>query len=279
MRVFFDKKSLRKFLEEKRSTGKTISLVPTMGCLHDGHISLVRRARGMSGIVVVSIFVNPIQFGPNEDLDRYPRDLGSDLRLLDKEGADAVFCPNSEEMYPEKQLCFVEVKDLQDRLCGLFRPGHFKGVCTVVAKLFNIVQPDFAHFGEKDFQQLVILRKMVKDLDFPIKIVPSPIVRDSDNLALSSRNLYLTPDERKIALNLSKELFWIKERIESGNYDIKILEDSKERLKEEGIKLDYLQAVNTENLVEKSDLTPPVAVLVAGWIGKVRLIDNIIVES
>ncbi|AWB09669.1 pantoate--beta-alanine ligase [Thermodesulfobium acidiphilum] len=279
MRVFFDKKSLRKFLEEKRSTGKTISLVPTMGCLHDGHISLVRRARGMSGIVVVSIFVNPIQFGPNEDLDRYPRDLGSDLRLLDREGADAVFCPNSEEMYPEKQLCFVEVKDLQDRLCGLFRPGHFKGVCTVVAKLFNIVQPDFAHFGEKDFQQLVILRKMVKDLDFPIKIVPSPIVRDSDNLALSSRNLYLTPDERKIALNLSKELFWIKERIESGNYDIKILEDSKERLKEEGIKLDYLQAVNTENLVEKSDLTPPVAVLVAGWIGKVRLIDNIIVES
>ncbi|AEE13940.1 Pantothenate synthetase [Thermodesulfobium narugense DSM 14796] len=279
MRVFFDKKSLRKFLEEKRSAGKTVSLVPTMGYLHEGHISLVRRARGMSGIVVVSIFVNPIQFGPNEDLDRYPRDLGSDLRLLDREGVDAVFCPNPEEMYPEEQLCFVEVKGLQDKLCGLFRPGHFKGVCTVVAKLFNIVQPDFAHFGEKDFQQLVILRKMVKDLDFPIKIVPSPIVRDSDNLALSSRNSYLTPDERKIALNLSKELFWIKEKIESGNYDIKILEDSKARLQEKGIKLDYLQAVNIENLNEKSDLTPPVAVLLAGWIGKVRLIDNIIVES
>ncbi|WP_448589050.1 pantoate--beta-alanine ligase [Thermodesulfobium sp.] len=279
MRVFFDKKSLRKFLEENRSLGKTVSLVPTMGFLHKGHISLVRRARGMSSIVVVSIFVNPIQFGPNEDLDRYPRDLGSDLRLLDKEGVDVVFCPTVEEMYPEEQLCFVEVKELQDRLCGLFRPGHFRGVCTVVTKLFNIVQPDFAHFGEKDYQQLVILRKMVKDLDFPIKIVPSPIVRDADNLALSSRNSYLTADERKIALNISKELFWIKEKIEEGNYDIKILEESRGRLQEKGIKLDYLKAVSTDNLEEKTDLAPPVAVLLAGWVGKVRLIDNIIVES
>ena len=279
MRVFFDKKSLRKFLEENRSLGKTVSLVPTMGFLHKGHISLVRRARGMSSIVVVSIFVNPIQFGPNEDLDRYPRDLGSDLRLLDKEGVDVVFCPTVEEMYPEEQLCFVEVKELQDRLCGLFRPGHFRGVCTVVTKLFNIVQPDFAHFGEKDYQQLVILRKMVKDLDFPIKIVPSPIVRDADNLALSSRNSYLTADERKVALNISKELFWIKERIEEGNYDIKILEESRGRLQEKGIKLDYLKAVSTDNLEEMTDLAPPVAVLLAGWVGKVRLIDNIIVES
>lgn len=279
MRVFFDKKSLRKFLEVKRSISKTVSLVPTMGFLHEGHISLVRRARGMSSIVVVSIFVNPIQFGPNEDLDRYPRDLASDLRLLDKEGVDAVFCPNAEEMYPDGQFCFVEVKELQDKLCGLFRPGHFKGVCTVVSKLFNIVQPDFAHFGEKDFQQMVILRKMVRDLDFPVKIVPSPIVRDADNLALSSRNSYLSIEDRKIALNLSKELFWIKEKIESGSFEIEVLEEAKKRLQEKGIKLDYLQAVDIENLNEKSDIKPPVAVLLAGWIGKVRLIDNIIIES
>ncbi len=279
MRVFFDKKSLRKFLEAKRSAGKTISLVPTMGFLHEGHMSLVRRARGMSGIVVVSIFVNPIQFGPNEDLDRYPRDLGSDLRLLDREGVDAVFCPSPEEMYPEGQSCFVEVRELQDKLCGLFRPGHFKGVCTVVSKLFNIVQPDFAHFGEKDFQQMVILRKMVRDLDFPVKIVPSPIVRDTDNLALSSRNSYLSTEDRELALNLSKELFWIKEKIESGSFEIGAIEEAKKRLQDKGIKLDYLQAVDIENLNEKSDIKPPVAVLVAGWIGKVRLIDNIIIES
>ena len=279
MRVFFDKKSLRKFLEAKRSAGKTISLVPTMGFLHEGHISLVRRARGMSGIVVVSIFVNPIQFGPNEDLETYPRDLAKDLRLLDREGVDAVFCPSPEEMYPEGQSCFVEVRELQDKLCGLFRPGHFKGVCTVVSKLFNIVQPDFAHFGEKDFQQMVILRKMVRDLDFPVKIVPSPIVRDTDNLALSSRNSYLSIEDRDLALNLSKELFWIKEKIESGSFEIGIIEEAKKRLQYKGIKLDYLQAVDIENLNEKSDIKPPVAVLVAGWIGKVRLIDNIIIES
>lgn len=279
MRVFFDKKSLRRFLEAKRSAGKTISLFPTMGFLHDGHISLVRRARGMSGVVVVSIFVNPIQFGPNEDLDKYPRDLASDLRLLDREGVDAVFCPSPEEMYPEGQLCFVEVRELQDKLCGLFRPGHFKGVCTVVSKLFNIVQPDFAHFGEKDFQQMVILRKMVRDLDFPVKIVPSPIVRDTDNLALSSRNSYLSIEDRKVALNLSKELFWIKEKIESGSFEIEIIDEAKKRLQEKDIKLDYLQAVDIENLDEKSDIKPPVAVLLAGWIGKVRLIDNIIIES
>jgi pantoate--beta-alanine ligase len=250
-----------------------------MGFLHEGHTSLVRRARGMSGVVVVSIFVNPIQFGPNEDLDRYPKDLASDLRLLDREGVDVVFCPSPEEMYQEGQLCYVEVRELQDKLCGLFRPGHFRGVCTVVSKLFNIVQPDFAHFGEKDFQQMVILRKMVKDLDFPVKIVPSPIVRDYDNLALSSRNSYLSLDERKIALNLSKELFWIKEKIESGFFEIEIIQEAKERLQEKGIKLDYLQAVDIENLNEKSDIKPPVAVLLAGWIGKVRLIDNIIIES
>jgi pantoate--beta-alanine ligase len=197
---------MKAFSRERRAAGATIGLVPTMGYLHEGHLSLVRACRANADVTVVSVFVNPAQFGPEEDLQSYPRDLRRDVEMVEREGADIVFAPPEDEMYPPGYRTFVEVHGLQDRLCGPSRPGHFRGVCTIVLKLFNIVRPDVAFFGWKDAQQLIILRKMARDLDLDVRVEGLPLVRDVDGLALSSRNSYLSADERRAALVLSKGL-------------------------------------------------------------------------
>src|SRR5688572_11561570 len=207
---------VRKHLAEARLKKRTIGLVPTMGALHAGHASLIERARADADFVAVSIFVNPLQFGPNEDYLRYPRPLEKDLEVCERNGADVVFVPEVDDIYVSPQRTFVEVTGLGDHLCGSFRPGHFRGVTTVVAKLFNIVQPDRAYFGEKDFQQLCIIRRMVQDLNMPVTVVPVPILRETDGLALSSRNIYLGPEERSAAPVLHRALQSSREMIEAG---------------------------------------------------------------
>lgn len=230
---------------------KRISLVPTMGALHEGHLSLIRAARKKSDIVVVSIFVNPIQFGPKEDYKRYPRPFNKDKKLLD---ADILFHPDVKEMYPDGYSTYVSEERLSNTMCGLSRPGHFKGVCTVVLKLFNIVQPDIAFFGQKDYQQALIIKRMVRDLNLPIKIEIMPTVREPDGLAMSSRNKYLSQAERKKAVILYQSLL--------------------ERKKPRGIKLDYFVRVDKDTLRPRKDGR---LLAVAGWVGKTRLVDNVII--
>ncbi|MDO8735135.1 MAG: pantoate--beta-alanine ligase, partial [Elusimicrobiota bacterium] len=202
MRIFLNPQKIQKFIKKIKQQNKSIGFIPTMGALHQGHISLIRRARKENDIVAVSIFVNPSQFAPHEDLKKYPRPFEKDINICKSEGVDVIFAPMLKEMYPENYLAYITVEKLSDIMCGKFRPGHFRGVATIVAKLFNIVQPDRAYFGLKDFQQSVIVKKMVTDLNFPVKIITCPIVREKDGLALSSRNVYLSYEERKKALVL-----------------------------------------------------------------------------
>jgi pantoate--beta-alanine ligase len=206
MKILRNVADMKAFSRGRKATGTTIGLVPTMGYLHEGHLSLVRECRMNADLAVVSVFVNPTQFGPNEDLRSYPKDLRRDMEMLEREGVEVVFTPPENEIYPPGYRTFVEVDGLQNRLCGNSRPGHFRGVCTVVLKLFNIVRPDVAFFGWKDAQQLIILRRMARDLDLDVRVEGIPLVRDSDGLALSSRNSYLSPEERRAALVLSKGL-------------------------------------------------------------------------
>jgi pantoate--beta-alanine ligase len=272
---------MKAITKKARADRQTIGFVPTMGFLHEGHLSLVRESRRLADVTVVSIFVNPLQFGPKEDFKEYPRDLAKDKEVLSKEGVDYVFCPKEREMYPDGFRTAVEVQGLQDRLCGRTRPGHFKGVATVVLKLLNIVQPDFAFFGRKDAQQAVILRRMVRDLNLDVEIRVMPIVRDADGLALSSRNSYLSPEERRAALVLSRSLGEVRRAFESGERRAEfLLNRLKETVAGESLaRLDYAEIVDFENL-EPLDLVDREALAaVAVFIGRTRLIDNAVLEA
>lgn len=272
-------KEVRNYIDEWKIRGKIIGLVPTMGYLHEGHASLVDRARAECGRVVVSDFVNPTQFAPNEDLEAYPRDFERDCKLLEEHGCDIVFYPSVEEMYAPNAATYVEILDeMPKRLCGKTRPIHFRGVCTVVSKLFNIVQPDKAFFGQKDAQQLAVIRRMVRDLSYGIEIVGCPIVRESDGLAKSSRNTYLNAEERRAALVLSKAVFRGEELVKSGVTESeRVLGEMRAVISAEPLaKIDYVSAVDGETMLDVSEITDGVLVAVAVYIGKTRLIDNFI---
>lgn len=257
--------------------GHTVGLVPTMGYLHEGHASLVDKARSMCGKVVASDFVNPTQFGPNEDLEAYPRDFDRDCALLEEHGCDLVFYPSVEEMYAPDAATYVEIlSDMPKQLCGRTRPIHFRGVCTVVSKLFNIVQPDLAFFGQKDAQQLAIIRRMVRDMSYGIEIVACPIVREADGLAKSSRNTYLSLEERQAALVLSKAVFYGQELAASGLRDPQALLNAMTALIEAEplARIDYVSAVDGVTMLPARELREGVLVAMAVYIGKTRLIDN-----
>ena len=273
VRVAQTVKEVREFLSH---TNGTRGLVPTMGALHAGHEQLMKIARTECDVLTVSIFVNPLQFGPTEDYSRYPRALTADLAMCDRNGADLVFQPSVEEMYPLPQSTFVEVGRLSDHLCGKFRPGHFRGVATVVLKLLNIMRPDRAYFGEKDLQQLTIIRRMTADLNLPIAIVGVPTVRESDGLALSSRNKYLSDDERRAAPLLHRALEEAVRRIHAGEGDpAKVRETGLAILKNSPlIRVEYFEIVEPGELQPVSEITGPVRIAAAIWLGATRLIDN-----
>jgi len=267
----------RKAVAAARAAGQTIGLVPTMGALHDGHASLIRVAKHRCNFVVVSLFVNPAQFGPQEDFSRYPRTLPEDLALCEREGAALVFAPESAEIYPERFRTYVEVHDLQDVLEGASRPGHFRGVATVVLKLLNIVQPDRAYFGQKDAQQARIIQQMVRDLDVPVRVIVAPTVREPDGLALSSRNRYLEPAQRQEAVSLSQALAAVRRRVAAGERDAnglrKVLADRIAATP--GAVLDYAEIVDADTLRPIEQLTRPALAVLAVRFGGTRLIDNL----
>ena len=271
----------REFCRAHRVRNARIGLVPTMGALHQGHLALVRAARQQADVVVVSIFVNPTQFGPNEDFAKYPRSFERDCEFLEREGVDIVFAPSVGEMYPSENATWVEVQGLSERLCGKSRPGHFRGVATVVAKLFHIIEPDAAFFGQKDAAQVAIIRRMVRDLNLRVTIEVCPIVREADGLALSSRNAYLSPAERRSALVLYRSLMRAKTMFEAG-------ERSSEKLIAAGkqefagaptLRLDYFEIVDPDTLESQAVITHRALVAVAAFVGTTRLIDNILLES
>lgn len=280
MKIFRRINEIKSEVKKRKEREETIGFVPTMGYLHKGHISLIKRARKENDVVVVSIFVNPTQFGPGEDFERYPRDEKRDVEILEKENVDIVFIPETREMYKEEYKTWVYVEEYSEILEGDFRPGHFKGVCTVVLKLFNIVQPDRSYFGWKDAQQLIIIKKMVEDLNVPVEIIGCPTVREEDGLAASSRNVYLSDEDRKKALCLYKALKKIEEMVKNGIFETtKLIEEGKKVIKEaEGVQLQYLKIVNIENLKEVKKAGKNTIVLGAIKIGDVRLIDNILLN-
>ena len=264
-----------------KKEGLSVGLVPTMGYLHEGHQSLIQRAVEKCDRVVVSIFVNPMQFGPTEDLESYPRDLDADAALCEKTGANLIFHPEVEEMYENGFCSFVDMNGLTGELCGKTRPVHFRGVCTVVSKLFNIVTPDQAFFGQKDAQQLAVIKRMVKDLNMDIQIVGCPIIREADGLAKSSRNTYLSVEERKAALILSKTIFMGKELVENRTRDasalIKVMKQSIDT--EPLAKIDYVEVVSMDTIEKTDHIYGNVLIAMAVYIGKTRLIDNFIIEE
>jgi len=266
----------RAAVQAARAAEKTIGFVPTMGALHAGHLSLIDRARRETGFVVVSIFVNPTQFGPNEDFDRYPRPFQHDVKLCSQHGVDLVFAPSGDEMYPPGYGTYVDVTGVTDRFEGICRPSHFRGVTTVVAKLFNIVQPDVAYFGQKDAQQAAVIRKMVQDLNYTIRIVVCPTVRDPDGLAVSSRNVYLSPEERKRALALSRALFAARDAVKRGTRDVGELRELMwSTMEKAGVDVDYADVVDPDSFEPLAELTPRALAIVAGLVGTTRLIDNL----
>lgn len=272
---------VRNEVKNWRKQGLSVGLVPTMGYLHEGHKSLIDRACKENDKVVVSVFVNPTQFGPGEDLATYPRDIQRDAALCEDAGTALIFNPEPEEMYFDDFHTYVTMESLSDELCGKTRPIHFRGVCTVVSKLFHIVAPDRAYFGQKDAQQLAIIKRMVRDLNFDIEIVGCPIVREADGLAKSSRNTYLNPEERKAALVLSKAVGLGQELIQKGerNADV-IVEKMKQLIEEEPLaKIDYVQAVDAISIQPVAEIKGTVLVAMAVYIGKTRLIDNFIYEA
>ncbi|EMF9357907.1 pantoate--beta-alanine ligase [Escherichia coli] len=272
---------LRQQIRRLRMEGKRVALVPTMGNLHDGHMKLVDEAKARADVVVVSIFVNPMQFDRPEDLARYPRTLQEDCEKLNKRKVDLVFAPSVKEIYPNgtETHTYVDVPGLSTMLEGASRPGHFRGVSTIVSKLFNLVQPDIACFGEKDFQQLALIRKMVADMGFNIEIVDVPIMRAKDGLALSSRNGYLTAEQRKIAPGLYKVLSSIADKLQAGERDLdEIIAIAGQELNEKGFRADDIQIRDADTLLEVSENSKRAVILVAAWLGDARLIDNKIVE-
>jgi pantoate--beta-alanine ligase len=282
MLVLHTIEEVRQLRSEMRQQDVTLqlALVPTMGALHEGHLSLVRAARAQCDRVMVSIFVNPLQFGPGEDLDKYPRTLAKDLALLEGEGVDAVFAPKANEMYPQPMETVVDLPELGARLDGASRPGHFRGVATVVMKLFNIVQPDVAFFGQKDAAQVAVLRTMVHDLNVPVRMVVGQTVRDADGLALSSRNRYLSEEERQSALVLSRALHAARQTAEQGVTDVRSLRDvlMQELRREPAVLIDYVALVDPATLLPITDVRGGVLLAVAAWVGTTRLIDNLLLD-
>lgn len=266
---------IRKFSSEVRISGKTIGVVPTMGFLHEGHLSLIDIAKKNADVVIVTIFVNPSQFGPNEDFDKYPRDFEHDRKLCESRGVDAIFAPSVKEMYPDNLTSWVLEEKLSQNLCGKSRPNHFRGVTTIVAKLFNAVLPDTAVFGEKDYQQAQIIKRMTRDLNFPVRIITAPIVREKDGLAMSSRNKYLSPDERKRALSVSQSLKEAEDSIKNGESDPrKISESVKLRISQSGGRVDYVEILDAETLEPVNMIKGKTLIAVAAFFGTTRLIDN-----
>ncbi len=266
----------RQTVKKARSRGLTVGFVPTMGYFHEGHLVLMREAKKFCDFVIVSIFVNPMQFGPQEDFARYPRDLERDLDLAEKACVDAVFSPTTEEMYPDGFSTAVEVEGITESLCGRSRPGHFKGVTTVVAKLFNIVSPDKAFFGQKDAQQALVIKRMVRDLQMPLEVVVVPTVREDDGLAMSSRNVFLNPSERKAALCLKKSLETAGQMIAGGELDVsKVLSTVRKIITDEPLAMiDYVEILCLPDLKPVANLSGPVLLAMAVRFGKTRLIDN-----
>lgn len=271
---------IKERIRDYKREGHTVALVPTMGYLHEGHLSLVRMAKNKADKVVVSIFVNPLQFGQGEDFKVYPRDLDRDAKLLEVERVDLLFCPEAKDMYPDDFQTYVEVTKLSSGLCGAYRPGHFRGVATVVLKLFNIIKPDMAIFGEKDYQQLRIIQQMVKDLNLDVEILSHPIVRDFDGLALSSRNTYLNEEERRSALSLYQALKLAERLVLGGEKDperiVKLVREYIENFPY--TKVQYVEIVHPQTLERVSQIRGPVLLALAVFVGKTRLIDNRIIK-
>ncbi|HKD91384.1 MAG TPA: pantoate--beta-alanine ligase [Terriglobales bacterium] len=263
---------------QARNSGNRIGLVPTMGALHEGHLSLVRMARAQTNWATVSIFVNPLQFGPNEDLARYPRPFERDRQLLEAEGVDVLFAPSVEDMYPPGAKTVVEVQEMSGRLCGASRPGHFRGVTTAVAKLFNIVQPNVAFFGQKDAAQAAIIRGMVRDLNFDVQVAIGPVIREADGLAMSSRNQYLNPEQRQAATVLYRALMRVQQMADRGERSSSaLLQAARGVMAEEPLaRLDYVEAANPETLESVADIDHGALIAIAAFVGSTRLIDNIL---
>jgi len=267
---------MQRWSETQRLAGKKIACVPTMGFLHEGHLSLVREGKRRGDVVVVTIFVNPMQFNQASDFDKYPRNVEQDQRMLEEIGTDVLFYPTAPEMYPENFQTAVEVDKVSKPLCGAFRPGHFRGVTTVVAKLFNIVKPHFALFGEKDFQQCVVIQRMVKDLNFDLEIIPMPTIRETDGIAMSSRNARLNESERQTSLCISRALNSAQEMVTRGERNTEaVLQMVQDTLsKDGGVRLEYASLCHPETLEEASRVSGPTLLAIAVWVGDVRLIDN-----
>ncbi|MCG3172120.1 MAG: Pantothenate synthetase [Myxococcota bacterium] len=279
MKIIRTVRAMQKWALAQRQAGLTIGFVPTMGALHEGHISLTRIARRRADLVVASIFVNPKQFGPREDFSKYPRAEKQDARMLKAAGVDVLFLPSVDEVYPGGHATSVNVEGLTSGLCGPFRPSHFQGVATVVAKLFNMVSPDVAVFGEKDFQQLAVIRRMTADLNFPIRIVGGPTLRDADGLAMSSRNRYLGAEERHRALAIPRALFEARERAAAGVTDVPTLRDGViQRLGQAGLKVQYVEFVDPESLRPADKVHGPTQLAAAAFCGDTRLIDNLRID-
>ncbi|MDO8445803.1 MAG: pantoate--beta-alanine ligase [Deltaproteobacteria bacterium] len=277
MKVIESVQDMKKASQALRAEGKKIAFVPTMGYLHEGHLSLMKKGREAGDVLVVSIFVNPTQFGKGEDLERYPRDLEKDKRLCKGEGVDILFVPSAGEMYPENYQTYVDVEKVTKNLCGLSRPGHFRGVATVVAKLFNLVRPDYAIFGEKDFQQLVTIKRLVKDLNMDLDVIGMPIVREADGLAMSSRNSYLSQEERRAALNIYRALRAAKKLFEEGERSAGVLLNEAKRVIEiePMVVLDYIKLVDVEMMEDMERVEDEALLATAVRVGETRLIDNI----
>ncbi len=280
MEILYTKKDVRNQIKEWRKEGFSVGLVPTMGFLHEGHQSLIEKSVAENDKTVVSVFVNPIQFGPNEDFESYPRDLGRDALLCENAGAAIIFHPEAEEMYGDNFSAYVGMNNLSMELCGKSRPIHFNGVCTVVAKLLNIVAPDRAYFGQKDAQQLAIIRRMVRDLDMDVEIVGCPIIREDDGLAKSSRNTYLSADERKAALVLSRAINQGQEMIKNGERDAAVVIEAMTKTVEAEpmSRIDYIEIVDADEITKISEIKGRILTAMAVYIGKTRLIDNFIAE-
>ena len=280
MKVIRHLKKMQEIAAGFRRQGKSIGLVPTLGALHEGHLSLVRRARKENDRVVVSIFVNPLQFRPKEDLKRYPRPWASDRKMLKKEKTDFLFLPSPEVFYPKGYQTFVEVAGLSRGLCGAFRPGHFRGVATVVTKLFNLVRATRVYVGAKDYQQACLIKQLVRDLNFDLQVRVMPLVRERSGLALSSRNRYLSASERERALTLSRTLKWVRDEVRRGNRNLAALRrGAHERLQRGLDRIDYVSFVQPKTLQPVTKIRGRFVATVAGWVGKTRLIDNVIISS
>ncbi|HRZ86297.1 MAG TPA: pantoate--beta-alanine ligase [bacterium] len=278
MRIFRNPRQLQSHIGKIKRAGKTVAFVPTMGALHEGHAALLRRARRSADILVLSIFVNPLQFGPAEDLDRYPRPFANDIALAKRERVDIVFAPGIADIYHGDRSTHVEESGLSRGLCGAARPGHFRGVTTVVAKLFNIVRPDSAFFGQKDYQQYKVIERMARDLDLPVKVVMVSTVREKDGLALSSRNAYLSAGERATALAISGALSQAVSDIKKGKTCAGVAGAMRERLQAAGIaQIDYAEIVNADTLKVPHKGDRRLVAAIAAWVGKTRLIDNMLI--